>query len=100
MIRIESNSHGGRTWIARITGKDPKFGFNREFVRKHDVSVARSNVYRRLEFYLETEEGAVYEYRDLNGSARGGESGFWIVRGGELHQISRQEVLGLFAEAK
>jgi hypothetical protein len=96
IITLTTHSHGGRAWVAKINGRHPKFTFDREFVRKSDVTSARSNVYRNLEFVLEAKEGEFYEFRDFGGSSRGGESGFWKVIGGELVEVSRADVIAAF----
>lgn len=85
------NAHGGKAWVARITGTDPKFGLAREFVRKQDVTSARSNVYRDLEFAVRLDEGAAYEWFQQS-SSRAQDRGFWIVRDGDLVSASRAEV--------
>ena len=96
-ITISSHSYGGKTWIARITGTDPKFGLARVFESKRDVTSSKSNKYRDLEWVLVLDEGAVYEYREMDNSSGGGDSGYWQVRDGKLVDVSRQDILEHFA---
>lgn len=82
--------HGGRGWVARITGRDPKFGLARDFLSKRDIT-SSGNVYREIEFVIPAEEGAIYEY-SRQASARRTEKGFWRIEGGTLVKIDRAAV--------
>jgi hypothetical protein len=96
---IEDTSHRGRAWIARITGVDKEHGLTRRFVRRRDVTTARTNVYRRQQWVVPIEEGVVYEFRDIGASSSGGDSGFWRLGSeGELVTVARPEVQA-YAEA-
>lgn len=97
MIVLKTHTYGGRAWVARITGPDPKYKLAREFVAKRDVTTASSNVYRDLEFYIQAKNGEYYEYRNFESSSRGGKSGFWKVVNGELVDVTIAEVLNEFA---
>ncbi|WP_460038684.1 hypothetical protein [Thermaerobacter litoralis] len=82
--------------MARITGRDPKYGLAREFVRRRDVTTRRTNVYRTMEWAIDLEEGAIYEYR-FAVSSRQEERGFWRVLGGQLVEIDYDDVLEAIA---
>jgi hypothetical protein len=92
-VTIESNNHRGRAWIAEITGLDAKYGLARTFVPKRDVTSARSNVYRDNEWVLDLTDGTIYEYRDIDASSGGGDSGYWQVQQGQLVELSKAEVV-------
>lgn len=87
----EFQAHGGRAWVAAITGRDAKFDLARQFLGKRDVTVCRTNTYRSIETVIELREGAVYEW-SCQESARRNERGFWIVRGGKLAAADRRTV--------
>jgi len=89
---ITKTCYRGYGWIARITGRDEKYGLAREFVRKRDVTVRRTNVYRELEWVIELEEGVIYEFcwRVSSGQE---DRGFWQVRGGQFVKVEYQDVL-------
>lgn len=97
MTTIKRHVYGRKTnWVAKITGTDPKYGLAREFVRKRDVTRARSNVYRDLEWTISLDDGAIYEYRFAT-SSRQEERGFWQVQGGQLVEIHYEQVLEAIA---
>lgn len=89
IIRTE-HVHGGRVWIAHITGRDPKYSLARDFLPKRDVTDS-GNTYREIEFSIPADEGAIYEY-SRQASARRTEKGFWQVRDGKLVEIDRADV--------
>ena len=97
MATIESitrNVYGSQgSFIALITGEDPKYGLARSWVSKRDVTKARSNTYREIEWTLTLEEGQVYEYKFLR-SSRAIDQGYWFVRNGQREPISRAQAEG------
>lgn len=79
----------GAGWVARITGTHPQWNFAREFVTHQ----------RGSDWWFTLLEGDIYEYRGLYaGGSRysynkyGGESGFFIIRNGALHEIGEAKV--------
>lgn len=96
---IKTHTHGGRkAWIAAITGRDAKYGLRREFLSRHDVTLAegggKSNTYRTIEILVPlTPEGAIYEYGNMDSSSTGGSRGFWAVVNGKLKKINRIKVI-------
>lgn len=91
---VETHTYGpGKPYVARIKGQHPKYKLDREFCAKHDVTEARSNTYRDLEFFVHLDEEAVYQYRGLDATSGGGEDGFWKVMDGQLVDIDYAEVL-------
>ena len=76
--------NGGKGWLARITGTDPKFGFAREFVHSSDLSSSRSGSTGRTSWLV---DDGLYE---LNG--RGGR-GYVAVEGGKERAITRAQLL-------
>ena len=93
-ITRTETAYAGKAWFARITGRDEKYGFQRDFLAKRDVTVSRSNTYRQIEFIVPLDEGALYE-RSCQEAARRNERRYYQVRDGRLVQIERQEVEGL-----
>lgn len=41
-----SNSYYGKFWVAKITGPDPKWGMQREFVNDKDGAVLEDGIYQ------------------------------------------------------
>jgi hypothetical protein len=92
-ITIKKHVYDGKFWVARITGRDPKWGIARDFVpHKRDVTKCRSNVYRDIEIDVQVIDGAIYEWYAQESSRRI-ERGFWAVRNGELTPIDRATVM-------
>lgn len=89
---IIKTCYRGYGWIARVTGRDEKYGLARKFLGKRDVTERKSNVYRKLEWVIELEEGVIYEFcwRVSSGQE---DRGFWQVRGGQLVKVEYQDVL-------
>lgn len=85
------HAYAGRGWIAKITGRDPKYGLARAFLAKRDVT-GSGNTYRDLEIVIEAVEGEVYEW-SCQEAARRQEGGFWQVRDGKLVKITKADVL-------
>lgn len=91
---VETHTYGlAKPYVAKITGTHPQFRLERSFCPKRDVTKARSNVYRDLEFVVRLEEAAIYQYRGLGASSSGGNDGFWQVNDGELQEITCADAL-------
>lgn len=57
-----------RPWVAEITGRDPTYGWARQFLRgQKDYSHANSIGSRGIMIYYHLQEGAVYEVNDWAG---------------------------------
>lgn len=90
---VQRTVYGRKTsWVARITGTDPKYGLAREFLPKRDVTQSRSNVYRDLQWAVKLEDGAIYEYRFAISSGQE-QRGFWRVVDGQLVDVDYQDVM-------
>lgn len=89
-ITRTETAYAGKAWIARITGRDPKYGLTRAFLPKRDVT-GSGNTYRRIEFAVPAEDGAIYEWF-CQEAARRSEKGFFQVRDGRLIAIDRAAV--------
>lgn len=89
-IARTETAYAGKAWIARISGRSAKYGLQRDFLAKRDVSVSRTNTYRTIEFLVPLDEEALYE-RSCQESARRNERRYYQVRGGVLVQIDRTE---------
>lgn len=92
LCKVVKNVYGGKFWVAKITGEDEKFGFERQFLRKYDITSAKTNVYRDIEILVPLEEEVIYEY-SAQTSSRQSERGFWIVQNGSLVPIEKDKVL-------
>lgn len=95
---------GARAWVARITGPDPKYGFQRVFVHK-EPRLSGSGRSGHIEF--EIYEPGLYEFRGIGSSAAsiasqshtGGLSGFIIVHAdGVVESVDRATALNMAAE--
>ncbi|GBU19685.1 MULTISPECIES: hypothetical protein [unclassified Methylobacterium] len=70
-------------WLARITGRDPRFGLAREFLRGTNVHETGPRVIGpRVRFDVELVEGAVFQDQTKD---------FYVVRDGELVEVRRHE---------
>ncbi|WP_018042814.1 hypothetical protein [Methylobacterium sp. 88A] len=75
-LLLQRGSHPHPTWLAKVTGKDAKFGLAREFLK--GASVYDNGPYLRFEFPLV--EGTVLQDDTKD---------FWVVRDGALVEVSR-----------
>lgn len=87
-IALDVSIHNGRTWLARITGTDEKFGLAREFVKITKDSRSRSGATGTV--YYEISDG-VYEGNEPRGGKRG--RFFLIVEDSEVRDATRTEAL-------
>lgn len=89
-MQAESYSHGGRAWIAKLTGLDSKYGFAREFARKCDITSAKTNVYRKHEHTLAVADGDLLQWTEQQSSGRK-EGGYLQVVGNGTREISQSD---------
>ncbi|SKO40283.1 hypothetical protein [Mycobacteroides abscessus] len=80
----------GKTWLARITGIDEKFGMAREFVRWDRDGDHRSRSGMTGTLYYTISDG-VYEGNEPRSSKRG--RFYLIVEGGTEREVSKEEAL-------
>lgn len=90
VISVNHQPSGGKEWVAEITGRHPKYNFNREFLRPVERRWSSSGKTGRTLFELE--EGKVYE---VNEPWRG--RYFVTVVSGEIVQVEVEEVLAKIA---
>lgn len=86
-IALDVCTPEGRTWLARITGRDGRFGVEREFVNAAVSNLSRSGMTGWKSY--EVPDG-VYESNE--GRRRLGRR-YWIVKDGEAVEASRVEAL-------
>lgn len=79
-IELSEGSRNHKTWVAKLTGKDTKWGFKREF-----IDARTSDEYRGKWFTLE--EGVYYDVQ----CGRDGRS-YMTVKNGEAIEVSADEV--------
>jgi len=48
-VTVEVNQRRGKTWVARITGKDARWGFAREFVSEFSSDADGDNIYHLVD---------------------------------------------------
>ncbi|MGN6107697.1 MAG: hypothetical protein ACTHU0_21485 [Kofleriaceae bacterium] len=81
-----------RPWVARITGRDAKFGLGREFVEaKRDYSEATGSGKRGVKLWFLLEEGGYFEVCEWL-SARRQRRYFVKVVEGYVREVERAEV--------
>jgi hypothetical protein len=92
---IRGGGYGARAWIAKITGRDEKYGLARAFCRKDSSGASRSGRSGVIRFDV-TEPG-VYEFRDFCvGSTANNWNWSGFVRidtDGTVTEISKADVL-------
>jgi hypothetical protein len=95
---------GSAAWVAKITGRDEKFGLARKFVRKQDH---RSGSGRSGCLHFVIQEPGFYEYRGVGtdessiASQRrtraGGAEGFIrVTETGEVEDVTKDDVVAAF----
>lgn len=82
----------GKTWLAQITGLDPKFGFTRSFVNPISKDTSRSG---RTGSYTYLADDGLYEANE--GRRKLGRS-YYRVADGKAEQISQDELIAALAE--
>lgn len=80
--------NGGKGWVARVTGLDPKYGLAREFVRAVSRHASRSGATGTAEYML---ADGLYEVNE-----RGGRHGL-LVADGQARDIAQAELLAQLA---
>ena len=82
-----------RPWVAKITGRDPKYKYAREFQRAQwDYSKANSVGSRGIYLYYWLDEGCLYEVKEQVTWKRW-ERYFCRAEAGELVEMSEDEVI-------
>lgn len=89
-IEVEAYAHGGKAWLATVT-KGGKFGMERDFGSKRDVTSAKSNKYRSLILSINASEGDQLEYASQESSSRQ-ERDYYRIENGKLVSITAKEI--------
>jgi hypothetical protein len=84
----------GKTWLAEITGTDPRFGLAREFVAATSRSTSRSGRTGTATYAV---RDGLYESNE--GRRRLGKR-YWRVEDGNITEIDRNELLIALGEAE
>lgn len=94
--RIRGGGYGRSAWIAKLTGLDEKFGFQRSFCRKHPALSASG---RSGAISFDVTEPGLYEFRSfcIGSTASNWEwSGFCELTPNGRIDLSREDVLARF----
>ena len=75
-LRFHPGAGRHRSWLARVTGRDAKFGLAREFLKGASVYDDGPHI----EFEVALVENEVFQAHTKD---------FWVVRGGALVEVSR-----------
>jgi hypothetical protein len=103
---MRSNSAvSDKSWVAQITGPDPKYRFTRRFVDRERFQSRRTN--DGTQTFGPLRPGEIYEYRNIAGNGEsghsygrcGGDSGFFVIVDGEIEEVEKCEILTLIAKA-
>lgn len=86
-IALDICTPEGKTWLAAITGTDPKFGFNREFVNAVTRNTSKSGKTGNAIYVV---DDGIYESNE--GRRRYGRR-YWRVAAGAVTEIERDEVV-------
>jgi len=84
-IRVNHQPSGGKEWVAKIIGKDPRYKFAREFqsIEEKEWSSTGKTGWS----YFEVEEGQIYEVNEpWHGRY------FIKIENGEMKEITKEEV--------
>lgn len=90
IIKVNHQPSGGKEWVAEITGRDPKYKFQREFLQPVSRDWSYSGKTGTTSFELEP--GKVYEVNEPWKGRR-----FVEVKNNEIVTISAEEVLSRIA---
>lgn len=86
ILSVNHQPSGGKEWVAEITGRHPKYKFNREFLTPIEKNWSSSGKTGSTRYELV--EGKVYEVNEpWHGRY------FLTVENGEAKKISAEEVL-------
>lgn len=77
---------GGNAWLARVLGHDPKFEFNRKFIRANRSDVSQSGRSGVVRWTIS--EPGIYEFRGCSNSSTRNAEGFF-----EVHEDGRVDLL-------
>ena len=90
VLKVNHQPSGGKEWVAEITGRDPKYKFQREFLQPVSRDWSYSGKTGVTSFELEP--GRVYEVNEPWKGRR-----FVEIQNGEIVAISAEEVLSKIA---
>ena len=90
ILKVNHQPSGGKEWVAEITGRDPKYKFQREFLQPVSRDWSYSGKTGVTSFELEP--GRVYEVNEPWKDRR-----FVEIQNGEIVAISAEEVLSKIA---
>lgn len=78
MVKLElaGGSKKHKSWVAKVTGEDSKYGFKREFINAVEYGVWELN-------------DGVYNFKDASKDSQE----FIVVANGEIKEIDKEEVL-------
>lgn len=81
-------------WVAEITGRDPKFKYNRAFVRPRvDYTLAAESFNRGVFGYYLVETGKFYEIKELDGECHANRYFLTVSETGEKIRITEMELV-------
>ena len=91
--RVVGNARPRKPWVARIVGRDPKYGWTREFLRANwQRKRANSTHSRGVELWFVLDSGNVYEVKSPT-SWRSSDRYFCIVNGeGDIQRIAESVI--------
>lgn len=93
-VSVEQSRGCARAYVARITGKDQKFGFAREFVRCHDDQTGRSGRGNKNYAVKHLADG-IYEAKSTWRSLDSHTTYFQVIGGSVAQILSKDKVLDL-----
>ena len=99
-ITLDVCTPDGNTWLAQLTGLDPKFTFHREFVQASSKNVSRSGMTGTKTYYFLTD--GIYQSREPRRSLRhtdgrdGQGNRFYSVSGDQVTTIDLDAAVAEF----
>jgi hypothetical protein len=90
VLKVNHQPSGGKEWVAEITGRDPKYKFQREFLQPVSRDWSSSGKTGFTSFELEP--GKVYEVNEPWKGRR-----FVEIQNGEIKTLDTEEVLSKIA---
>ena len=91
LLWVNHQPSGGKEWVAKIVGKDPKYKFKREFLQVHERKWSRSGRTGSTAYMVQ--EGTLYEVNEPWGGRC-----YIVVKDGEIHELEISQVLEILAQ--
>lgn len=88
--RVRGGGVGSGAWLARLTGSNAEYGFERTFIERDTRGLSGSGASGTVHWHELSGDG-IYEFRGFAASSRYPASGFVIVRDGKVASLGSRK---------